>query len=315
MRTDAAGGAPKVSAPKSLLVVDSDQTMPNLIRACLPKAHWRIEFAQDSSEALNRLSCKPYDLVLTGLRTTGLQNIELLRQMRSLQPRIKMIVLTTQSTPEEVIKSIRAHAFSHLSEPIDGETLGRLIEEALKRPWDDGIDVLSARPDWLSLRLKCRRVTAERLLQFMQELRVDLPESERVVIGTAFREMLLNAMEHGAHFDSQKTVDVIRIRTPEIILYMYMIRGPGRGFPFDSLPHAAVSNPASCPFDHVLYREEQGMRPGGFMILLTQGLMDRLLYNEQGNEVLFIKYLNAKTPRAETQPRSETGGLPQSTKT
>jgi hypothetical protein len=155
-----------------------------------------------------------------------------------------MIVVTERSTPAEVIASIRAHAFSHLNEPLDRENLAQVIDQALEEPtWDDGIEVLSARPEWISLRLKCKKVTAERLLQFLQELRTDLSEAERTDIGTALREMLLNAIEHGGHFNPENSVDITRIRTPGMVLYL--IRDPGEGFSFDSLLQAAVSNPVS----------------------------------------------------------------------
>lgn len=39
------------------------------------------------------------------------------------------------------------------------------------------------------------------------------------------------------------------------------------------------------------------MRPGGFGVLLAQRLVDQVVYNEQGNEVMLIKYLNLE-PRA-----------------
>ena len=38
-------------------------------------------------------------------------------------------------------------------------------------------------------------------------------------------------------------------------------------------------------------RAELGLRPGGLGILLTRNLVDELIYNEAGNEVVFIKYL------------------------
>jgi len=37
------------------------------------------------------------------------------------------------------------------------------------------------------------------------------------------------------------------------------------------------------------------MRPGGFGILMAKKLVDELLYNEQGNEVLLVKYLDKPT--------------------
>jgi anti-sigma regulatory factor (Ser/Thr protein kinase) len=41
----------------------------------------------------------------------------------------------------------------------------------------------------------------------------------------------------------------------------------------------------------VYEREQRGMRPGGFGILLARHLVDELIYNEKGNEVLLIKYV------------------------
>ena len=39
-----------------------------------------------------------------------------------------------------------------------------------------------------------------------------------------------------------------------------------------------------------------GIRPGGFGVLLTKKLVDDLIYSEQGNDVLLIKYLDPPTP-------------------
>jgi anti-sigma regulatory factor (Ser/Thr protein kinase) len=39
-------------------------------------------------------------------------------------------------------------------------------------------------------------------------------------------------------------------------------------------------------------RAEEGKRPGGFGILLTRNMVDDLLYNQRGNAVLFVKYLD-----------------------
>jgi anti-sigma regulatory factor (Ser/Thr protein kinase) len=39
-------------------------------------------------------------------------------------------------------------------------------------------------------------------------------------------------------------------------------------------------------------REELGLRPGGFGILMARKLVDELLYDEKGNNVLLVKYLD-----------------------
>jgi anti-sigma regulatory factor (Ser/Thr protein kinase) len=69
------------------------------------------------------------------------------------------------------------------------------------------------------------------------------------------------------------------------------IKDPGEGFTLDEIQHAAVANPPDDPIRHAAYRQERGMRPGGYGILLAQKLVDELIYNEEGNEVLLVKYL------------------------
>jgi hypothetical protein len=59
----------------------------------------------------------------------------------------------------------------------------------------------------------------------------------------------------------------------------------------EEIHHAAINNPAYDPIRHVLFREAQGLRPGGYGVLMTRHLVDELVYSEKGNEVLLVKYL------------------------
>jgi anti-sigma regulatory factor (Ser/Thr protein kinase) len=42
-------------------------------------------------------------------------------------------------------------------------------------------------------------------------------------------------------------------------------------------------------------REKEGMRPGGYGLLVASGTVDELIYSEICNEVLLIKYLDSKS--------------------
>jgi len=184
-----------------------------------------------------------------------------------------------------------AHAFSYISTPFEREVVKDIVARALDLPlWVDGIEIISAKPEWITLSLRCHKLTAERLVQFMRELQTDLSEEEREKIGTAFRELLFNAIEHGGEFNPKKRVMMSYLRTSKLVLYQ--IKDPGAGFSFDSMQHAAISNPEDNHTEHIMYRIEHGMRAGGFGILMTRNLVDELIYNEKGNEVLLIKYLD-----------------------
>jgi hypothetical protein len=72
---------------------------------------------------------------------------------------------------------------------------------------------------------------------------------------------------------------------------VFYVRDPGTGFRVESLPHATISNSPDKPSAHVLLRKKEGMRPGGYGLLMAAGSVDELIYSEVGNEVLLIKYI------------------------
>jgi hypothetical protein len=65
------------------------------------------------------------------------------------------------------------------------------------------------------------------------------------------------------------------------------------------LPHAAIGLPSVDRIAHMHVREEKGIRPGGFGLLTVRASVDELLYNEQRNEVVFVKYLDDESGQAE----------------
>ena len=235
------------------------------------------------------LKTQPYDLVLTGEETSGKQDVELLRQIRIVRPHVRLIIITSQSTPADVIAAMRERAFSYFSEPYSMTAFEEMLLLATTGPvWDEGIEVLSATPQFIELVARCDPKTADRLIQFIHEM-ADLPMKERDAVGLAFREMLMNAIEHGAQFKSTQHVAISYIRAKHMVLCR--IKDPGEGFSLEEARHAAIMNPPSDPVQHVGIREEQGLRPGGFGILVTQNIIDELIYGEKGNEVVLIKYL------------------------
>ena len=232
---------------------------------------------------------RPFDLIVTSRQTSGNQDVEFLRRLRRVRPHTRIIILTDDSTPEDVIASMREHAFGYLSKGFSIDSLAETVRTVLETPaWDDGIEIMSATPNLITLAVRCTMVAAERLLQFMREV-ADLPDEERQDVGMAFREMLLNAMEHGCNFDPDKYVEICYVRTKHMV--MARIKDPGDGFTLEEVRHAAIGNPPDDPIAHVIRRNEEGMRPGGYGVMLAKNLVDELIYGEKGNEVLLVKYL------------------------
>jgi anti-sigma regulatory factor (Ser/Thr protein kinase)/CheY-like chemotaxis protein len=275
------------SLVKTALVVGSDEKVVEAVNKVLPS--WEIELAPTNRAALEMLRIRSYDLVLTGAETSAQEDVELLRRIRIVRPHVRLIVITSQSTPGDVIAAMREGAFSYFSEPYSMDALQQIVLLAATGPvWDEGIEVISATPQLIHLSVRCERRTADRLLQFIHEI-PDLASEEREAIGIAFREMLMNAMEHGANFNATQHVEISYVRAKQMVLAR--VKDPGDGFPVDEVRSAADTDPVQLQKK----REEQGLRPGGFGILLSQKVIDELIYGEKGNEVVLIKYLKPAT--------------------
>jgi anti-sigma regulatory factor (Ser/Thr protein kinase) len=209
-----------------------------------------------------------------------------------------LIILADEWTPGDVITAMREGAFSYFSAPFEPSALAAMVRAAMSEPcWDDGIEILSATPSWVSLTARCDIGTADRLVQFLYGVKdPSIPEENREEIITAFREILINAMEHGAHFDPTQHVEISFLHSRRAVACR--VKDPGQGFSLEELHHAAKDKSAEDLFSLVAVREEKGLRPGGFGMLLAKKFVDELIYNEKGNEVLLVKYLDRQAKSA-----------------
>jgi DNA-binding NarL/FixJ family response regulator len=275
-----------------ILIIDDHTNVARDVRGLLSAARLPTEYAAGHADALRHLRNRSYGVVITGAHSIIEEDLALLEEMRAIRPGVKCIVLAQHSTPAEVIAALRARAFACFSPPFEAYDIANLARGAASdNGWRDDIHVISARPGWVALRVNCRLISADRLLSFAKELSRQLPDNTRDETMQALREILLNAIEHGAAFNPDLVVEVTAIRTARSMVFY--LRDPGTGFHREDLTHAAILNPATDPVAHVRLREQEGMRPGGYGLLLAAGIVDELIYNEIGNEVLLIKHLDA----------------------
>ena len=272
----------------AILVVEDDRVTRHLVRTSLDKAGFRVAAVGDGDLALKRLRVRRFDLMLLDVWMPRMDGLGVLDRLPELKRAPKVIVMTADDTPDTLLRAIRRHAYQLIQKPIDPAGLVRLVRQALASAPERPIEVVSARPEWVELVVPCTRNAADRLHGVMDKLEADLPEEVRESVSYAFRELLLNAIEWGGQLDPDRTVRIAYLRAQRMLLYR--IADPGPGFKMEGLDHAAISHPGD-PIEHVLVREEKGLRPGGFGILMVKAQVDELIYNEAQNEVVFIKYL------------------------
>jgi anti-sigma regulatory factor (Ser/Thr protein kinase) len=273
-----------------LLVIGNDPALPGALEASHHLAEHTVESCAGPFEATRILRTRAIDVVVTDPSTSASEDLALVNDLYQTRPGVKAIVLAPALSNADVIAALRQHVYACFTRPIDYEEVAAMAQAAIEDVnWRDGIEVTSGLPYWITLRVSCRLITADRLTRFMTEYNGNIPSTERDLLMTAFREMLLNAMEHGAGFDPEKVIEVTAARTARAIVFHF--RDPGHGFDRTDLSHAASSPQPADVMKTAVERAENGLRPGGFGMLIVRQIVDELVYNEQGNEVLLIKHL------------------------
>ena len=273
----------------TLLIADDNETLRALVSQGLRADGYIVIEAGDGPQALEQIGREPIDVLITDIVMPTMNGIELLERARAIRPNMRAIIITGHGTKFAAIEALRYQACDFISKPFELGELRAAIEIALSHDDKCKIEVLSAKPDWIELRVPCHMAAVGPILKFMNEVEGDLPHETREAIGSAFREMLSNAIEHGGKLDPDKYVEVKYIRLKRAVLYS--IKDPGEGFSLREIQHAAVKNPEQEPLHHMKVRQDMGLRPGGYGILLASQVIDELVYNEKHNELVFVKYL------------------------
>jgi CheY-like chemotaxis protein len=278
-------------ARAEVLVADDDRTTRFAISSMLKKAGYAVTAVKNGAEALRNIQRRSFDLAFLDIWMPQLTGLEVLARVRAGESHPKIVIMTSDGTPETLLRAVREQAYEYLSKPFAPKDAVEIAQRALKEKASPPIEVISAKPHWVELLIPCTREAAGRIQSFLMKLETDLADDLRSTIGLAFRELLLNAVEWGGKLDPNRKVRIAYVRSSRMLLYR--VADPGPGFRFESLTHAAVGQPAEAPIAHVAVRDKLGIRPGGFGIAMTRAIADELLYNEAQNEVIFIKYLTA----------------------
>jgi CheY-like chemotaxis protein/anti-sigma regulatory factor (Ser/Thr protein kinase) len=280
----------KAKCRRALLIESSTTTNTPLAELFDPSI-WTVSYANDNESAIEMAKGAAFDLILTNAATTCAEDTPVLQRLRAVRPHTRVIILTEEWLPGDILKAIRNHAFSYFTLPIAKSDLRKLIEQALKEPvWDDGIELIQGNAEHVVLAVRCDLATLERLIHFMRES-LPLPAVECEEVAFAFREVLLNAMEHGGRFDPREYVEVCYLKSKRMI--MCRVKDPGEGFSMQEIRDAETAEPLEKYAQQVKTQSWEKMEtpPRGLGILMARKFLDDLIFSEKGNEAFLVKYL------------------------
>ncbi len=118
-----------------VLVVDDEELYRNALERILTRSGHQVHSARNASEALGIVSSENIDLVLSDVQMPGINGLELVRQLREVEPDLPCIVITGYGTAQSSLEALRAGAFWYLEKPFEQANLNvirRLVETAIE---------------------------------------------------------------------------------------------------------------------------------------------------------------------------------------
>lgn len=114
-----------------LLVVDDDTLILDCFRYAFPE-DVTIDTAATAAEAISLFKEQAFDAVVTDVRLAKSSGLELLRDLRALNSRVPIILMTGHGTANTAIEAMRQGAFEYLLKPLDVDVLQAVLERAFE---------------------------------------------------------------------------------------------------------------------------------------------------------------------------------------
>jgi len=131
---------------KSILVVDDEKSQREILEMILSGEGYDVTTASSGEAAMKFARERRFDLVLTDLKMTGMDGIELLQHLIALDSAIIVILLTAHGTIDSAKEALRRGAFDYLQKPYDKEDLLATINRALDKLNEIDTEIVSASP-------------------------------------------------------------------------------------------------------------------------------------------------------------------------
>ncbi|GGB81184.1 transcriptional regulator [Marinobacterium zhoushanense] len=122
---------------RTVLLVDDDASLLQLLSIRLRAAGHQVETASSAEQALARIAVTRPAAVLTDLRMEGMDGMELFEQIHQQDPALPVILLTAHGTIPDAVKATQRGLFGYLTKPFDDVELMELLERALNTPGGD----------------------------------------------------------------------------------------------------------------------------------------------------------------------------------
>jgi len=118
---------------KSILVVDDEASIREMLEIMLGKEGYRVATAANGTEALQFFKKHPAPVVLTDIRMRPLDGLGLLKEIKNLHPRTEVIMISAFADTETAVEAMNEGAYDYFPKPFDIAELKSVIQSAFSK--------------------------------------------------------------------------------------------------------------------------------------------------------------------------------------
>jgi len=274
---------------QTALIVDDEQDIANVIAQIVRSRGFEPRILHEGKAALQWARDHLPDLLLLDLMLPDVDGYSVCRQLKldRVTNQIAIVMVTGLGRPEDRVHGLEVGANEYVTKPFSFDQLSSALDRAIE--WRENLLQSGAHGE-VNFEMRSDTKLLVELNQMLSSilLHSGLSEMDASRLIMAVREMGTNAMEWGHRKQADMLITVTYRIDPKKV--EIIVRDTGPGFDRSNLPHAASPED---PAAHMELRNALGLRPGGFGILMTRGLVDEMYYNQKGNEVRLVKYVTA----------------------
>lgn len=117
----------------TILVVDDEEIMRDVLESLLSSEGYRVDLARDGEEGLEKFRERPYDLVLLDVAMPGMGGIQALEEILKIDPEAVVVMITAYATFETAMTAWQMGAFNCIRKPFQNEQILQVVQAGLNR--------------------------------------------------------------------------------------------------------------------------------------------------------------------------------------
>ena len=116
----------------NILVVEDEELMRSILRQLLEEENFRVLTADSAENALEIFSTNDVDATLTDIKMSGMDGLELLDQIKTIDEEAIVIIMTAYSSVDSAIAALRKGAYDYVTKPFVNEDLLQTVKNAVR---------------------------------------------------------------------------------------------------------------------------------------------------------------------------------------